>query len=128
MDKEDRQAKIKALLEQIKGAKEERSYGDTLDRRAVEDERYAKRESREDARFTRETEKIEQDKNHVMTDFILSALNNNKIDVKTDGQESRQFIYVDDASYALTKIMESYNTTKELRWKKISKLYGSLHI
>ena len=38
------------------------------------------------------------DKAHVITDFILKALNNNKIDMMTDGTEERQFLNALDCS------------------------------
>ena len=48
------------------------------------------------------------DKAHVITDFILKALNNNKIDMMTDGTEERQFLNALDCSKALHTLSEKY--------------------
>jgi nucleoside-diphosphate-sugar epimerase len=45
-------------------------------------------------------------KSHVVADFIHQALNTNKIIMQTDGQEKRQFIYIEDVCDALH---ESFN-------------------
>lgn len=55
-------------------------------------------------------EKIEQDKNHVITDFIVSGLNNKEINCMTDGSEVRQFIHADDAAEALEIVMNNYKS------------------
>jgi nucleoside-diphosphate-sugar epimerase len=49
-------------------------------------------------------------KSHVITDFILMAKNENKIQMKTDGTEFRQFLYVEDCCDCLIKLMGSYDT------------------
>lgn len=59
-------------------------------------------------------EEIEEGKNHVITDFIVSAIKNKKIECKTDGSEVRQFIYSDEAAKALELIMNNYEKVKEL--------------
>lgn len=51
-------------------------------------------------------------RNHAITDFIQMGLFDKQILVKTDGSESRQFIYVDDASRALICMMDQYNKIK----------------
>lgn len=48
------------------------------------------------------------DKSHVITDFILSAKNNNKIEMLTDGNEERQLLHVEDCCECLTIIMNKY--------------------
>lgn len=67
-------------------------------------------------------------KSHVITDFILMAKNENKITMKTDGSESRQFLYSDDCCECLIKLMNRYNQidrTKNLhissfKWSTVS--------
>lgn len=55
---------------------------------------------------------IENDpsKTHVITDFINSAISKKSINMRTTGQEKRQFLHADDCSRALIKIQENYNT------------------
>ncbi len=48
------------------------------------------------------------DKSHVITDFILSAKNNNKIEMLTDGNEERQLLHVEDCCDCLNIIMDNY--------------------
>jgi len=63
---------------------------------------------------------IERDlsKSHVITDFILKALKNNKIKMLTNGIESREFLYASDCSEGLFTVMKHFNffskTNKEL--------------
>ena len=54
---------------------------------------------------------IEKDlvKSHVITDFILMGLKKKKIDMLTSGNESREFLYADDCSAGLYKIMNKFN-------------------
>jgi nucleoside-diphosphate-sugar epimerase len=69
-------------------------------------------------------------KSHVITDFILMAKNLNKIDMKTDGSESRQFLYSDDCCECLINLMKTYNNidrTKNLhvasfKWNTIAEV------
>ena len=51
----------------------------------------------------------ELEKSHVITDFILMALNKKKITMLTSGKESREFLYADDCSLGLFKIMKNFN-------------------
>jgi len=44
------------------------------------------------------------EKAHVITDFILKATNEGKIEMLTNGQETRQFLHADDCSRALYTI------------------------
>jgi len=52
-------------------------------------------------------------KSHVITDFILMAKQNNKIQIKTTGNEARQFLYVDDCCKCLRTIMDNFNEIEE---------------
>jgi nucleoside-diphosphate-sugar epimerase len=49
------------------------------------------------------------EKSHVITDFILKAKNTGIIDMMTDGQEEREFLYADDCCEALVAVMENYD-------------------
>ena len=53
------------------------------------------------------------EKSHVITDFILMALNKKKINMLTSGNESREFLYADDCSTGLFKIMNNFNFFKK---------------
>ena len=62
---------------------------------------------------------IENDleKAHVITDFILKAKDNKLIDMMTDGNEERQFLYAEDCSEALDTVRNNYyniNREREL--------------
>lgn len=50
------------------------------------------------------------EKSHVIPDFIDSALKKNIIEMKTQGNDLRQFIHCDDFSEALFKIMECHES------------------
>ena len=54
---------------------------------------------------------VEKDlaKSHVVTDFVLKALKKKQIKMLTSGSESREFLYADDCSEALSIIMEKFN-------------------
>jgi nucleoside-diphosphate-sugar epimerase len=54
---------------------------------------------------------IEKDyeKSHVITDFIKKGFETGTIDMLTDGQEEREFLYAEDCCEALEIIMENYN-------------------
>ena len=53
---------------------------------------------------------VEKDfeKSHVITDFIFKAINTGVIDMLTDGQEEREFLYAEDCCEALEAIMNNY--------------------
>jgi len=51
----------------------------------------------------------EIEKSHVITDFVLMALDKKKINMLTSGNESRAFLYADDCSKGLYKIMINFN-------------------
>jgi len=88
---------------------------------------------------------IEHDPNktHVITDFIKMAISKKEIHIRTDGEEERQFLYVEDACEALLTFANLYNVVprnKELHvttfeWikiidiaKNISKLCGDVSV
>jgi len=54
---------------------------------------------------------IEKDheKSHVITDFIRKGFETGVIDMLTDGQEEREFLYAEDCCEALEAIMNNYN-------------------
>ena len=54
---------------------------------------------------------IEKDieKSHVITDFVLMALKKKRINMLTNGEESREFLYADDCSEGLFRIMKNFN-------------------
>jgi len=54
---------------------------------------------------------IEKDyeKSHVITDFIRKGFETGVIDMITDGQEEREFLYAQDCCEALETVMNNYN-------------------
>lgn len=50
----------------------------------------------------------DEEKSHVITDFIKKAKETGKIDMLTDGTEVRQFLYVDDCSDAVLSLLKNY--------------------
>ena len=58
---------------------------------------------------------IEKDlkKSHVITDFILMSLKNNKIRMLTDGREKRDFLYAEDCCVGLEKILINFKKIKK---------------
>jgi nucleoside-diphosphate-sugar epimerase len=48
-------------------------------------------------------------KSHVITDFIYKAKTTNKIEMRTNGKEIRQFLYVKDCVKALYELMKNYS-------------------
>jgi len=50
----------------------------------------------------------DMDKSHVITDFILKGFETGIIDMMTDGQEERDFLYAEDCCEALESIMDNY--------------------
>ena len=60
---------------------------------------------------------IEHDlnKSHVITDFILKGIKKKKINMLTDGQEVRDFLYAEDCCIGLEKIMLKYKEIKKLK-------------
>ena len=60
---------------------------------------------------------VEKDltKSHVITDFILMAIKNNKIKMLTNGQEKRDFLYVEDCCEGLEQIYINFNKIKKIK-------------
>jgi nucleoside-diphosphate-sugar epimerase len=50
----------------------------------------------------------DMEKSHVITDFIIKAKTTGVIDMMTDGQEEREFLYAEDCCEALVSVMENY--------------------
>lgn len=50
----------------------------------------------------------DDDKAHVITDFIRAAAYSRMILMRTDGQEERQFLHVEDCSRCLLTLMDNY--------------------
>jgi len=55
-------------------------------------------------------------KSHVITDFILSAKNNKIINMRTNGKESRQFLYSDDCGECLEILMNKFYELTEIEY------------
>ena len=51
----------------------------------------------------------DHEKSHVITDFIRKGFETGVIDMLTDGQEEREFLYAEDCCEALEAIMDNYN-------------------
>jgi len=75
-------------------------------------------------------------KSHVITDFIKMAKYDGVIKMRTDGTESRQFLYADDACEALLTLSKKYKTldkTKEytitsFEWDKVYEIANILDV
>ena len=52
----------------------------------------------------------DEEKSHVITDFIKMAKEDGVIKMRTDGTESRQFLYAEDACEALYTLAKQYDT------------------
>jgi nucleoside-diphosphate-sugar epimerase len=50
----------------------------------------------------------DHEKSHVITDFIRKGFETGVIDMLTDGEEEREFLYAEDCCEALESIMENY--------------------
>lgn len=70
------------------------------------------------------------EKNHVITDFLLKAIRYGKIEMRTDGEEERQFLHAEDACSALEILALQYPTLRganpwhitSFEWTKIRDL------
>jgi len=51
----------------------------------------------------------DMNKSHVITDFIVKAKTSGVIDMITDGEEEREFLYADDCCDALVTLMKNYD-------------------
>ena len=79
-------------------------------------------------------------KSHVITDFVLMATRKKKIKMLTSGNESREFLYADDCSEGLCKIMSRYKfflkkkkelhitTSKKIKIIKIAKIIKKIFL
>ncbi len=76
------------------------------------------------------------EKSHVITDFIKMAKHDGIIKMRTDGTESRQFLYADDACEALLILAKKYkklDKTKEysitnFEWNKVYEIADILDV
>jgi len=60
-------------------------------------------------------EEQSSEKIHVINDFIRKGLNHKKIASITDGNESRDFLYIDDCVRAFEIIINNYEKLRKLR-------------
>ena len=75
-------------------------------------------------------------KSHVITDFIKMAKHEGVIKMRTDGTESRQFLYADDACEALLKLATVYKkldkkkeyTITSFEWNKVYEIADILDV
>ena len=84
----------------------------------------------------------DEEKTHVITDFINSALSQKSILMRTNGNETRQFLHADDCGKALITIQENYEEIEKrylditsFKWssiyevaKVVSNIFGNLPI
>ena len=55
----------------------------------------------------------DEEKAHVITDFINNALNKNKIEMRTNGYEKRQFLHTQDCGRCLATLAEKYDDIQQ---------------
>jgi len=75
-------------------------------------------------------------KSHVITDFIKMAKYNGVINMRTDGTESRQFLYAEDACEALLILSKKYKRLKKdkdycitsFEWNKVYEIANILDV
>ena len=75
-------------------------------------------------------------KSHVITDFIKMAKYNGVINMRTDGTESRQFLYAEDACEALLILSKKYKRLKKdkdycitsFEWSKVYEIANILDV
>jgi len=75
-------------------------------------------------------------KSHVITDFIKMAKNDSSITMRTDGTESRQFLYADDACEALFTLAQNYKkidksqnySITSFKWTKVYEIAQILDV
>ena len=78
----------------------------------------------------------DEEKSHVITDFIKMAKNDGSITMRTDGTESRQFLYADDACEALLTLAQKYKkidksqnySITSFKWSKIYEIANILDV
>ena len=77
-----------------------------------------------------------EEKSHVITDFIKMAKHEGVIKMRTDGTESRQFLYADDACEALLTLAKKYKKLDKKKdycitsfeWNKVYEIAGILDV
>lgn len=57
----------------------------------------------------------DEEKSHVITDFIKKAKTTGIIDMMTDGSEERQFLYAEDCSSALLTLAQNFSEAKKYK-------------
>ena len=75
-------------------------------------------------------------KSHVITDFIKMAKHKGVIKMRTDGTESRQFLYADDACEALLTLSKNYDkidknknySITSFKWNKVYEIANILDV
>ena len=75
-------------------------------------------------------------KSHVITDFIKMAKKDNVINMRTDGTESRQFLYAEDACEALLTLSKKYHELDKIqdycitsfKWSKVYEIAKILDV
>ena len=75
-------------------------------------------------------------KSHVITDFIKMAKKDNVINMRTDGTESRQFLYAEDACEALLTLSRKYHELDKtqdycitsFKWSKVYEIAQILDV
>ena len=78
----------------------------------------------------------DEEKSHVITDFIKMAKNDSSITMRTDGTESRQFLYADDACEALFTLAQNYEkidksqnySITSFKWTKVYEIAQILDV
>tara|TARA_R110002012_G_scaffold153700_1_gene313862 strand:- start:757 stop:1575 length:819 start_codon:yes stop_codon:yes gene_type:complete len=78
----------------------------------------------------------DEEKSHVITDFIKMAKHQGAITMRTDGTESRQFLYADDACEALFRLAKEYKNIDKnqnysitsYKWNKIYEIAEILDV
>ena len=78
----------------------------------------------------------DDNKSHVITDFIKMAKKDNVINMRTDGTESRQFLYAEDACEALLTLSKKYHELDKtqdycitsFKWSKVYEIAKILDV
>lgn len=69
------------------------------------------------------------EKSHVIPDLIIKGLRDGEVSLMTDGQEERQFIYMDDCVRNMISIRESGTTRVDItdgNWMKIERIANEI--
>jgi nucleoside-diphosphate-sugar epimerase len=59
--------------------------------------------------YSQSSDQTYSDKSHVITDFVYMVKNYNKIKVRTNGEECRQFLYAEDCAECFLTLAKNYN-------------------